>query len=220
MLVIRINTLQAAERVWEYLCSADALPEPLQTDAIIGIGSHDIRTAETCIRLQKETGAPLYFSGGYGRITQFTQQLSEAETFAQYAVQLGVAPESIRTRTTGMTTEENIAHLVPLLQVEDYQHLTLVHKPYMLRITRAYAERYLPQYAKTYTCCTQDLALYTRYESSLIADYTQSTYDLLVDDLYRYRQYAIAQGLAVPPAEVETAWQHLVDAGYTRMVAF
>jgi hypothetical protein len=77
-----------AQRLWNYMLMNHKLEK---ADIIIGLGSHDIRTADRAVEVYKKGLAPvILFSGGVGSITKAKQAKSEAELYAERSKTLGV----------------------------------------------------------------------------------------------------------------------------------
>lgn len=65
-------------------------------DVIIGHGCLDTRVAERSAQLMLDGyGELLVFTGGLGKVTKHVNKLSEAETFRDIAVSMGVDESSI-----------------------------------------------------------------------------------------------------------------------------
>ena len=65
-------------------------------DLILGFGSHDLNVAKRCAELFLDGyGDIIIFTGGFGRITKELWNMTEAEKFAQIAINMGVPKDKI-----------------------------------------------------------------------------------------------------------------------------
>src|SRR5262249_22374188 len=128
---------ELAQIIWDYHHLHHKLE---RADLILALGSNDLRVARHAAELYLQGWAPrLMFSGNVGALTrgQFTK--SEAETFAEVALQKGVPREAILIEPESTNTGENVAFSRRILAARglDPEKIILVQKPYMER--RAYA---------------------------------------------------------------------------------
>ena len=135
----------------------DAVLATGPVDALLVLGSNDVRVAEYGARLYLAGVAPLMmFSGGFGRLTQSWTQ-PEAEVFAAIAQQHGVPREHIIVESQSCNTGENLRFTRALLQQEmqpklqksavALKSIMLVQKPFMARRTIATAQKIWPEIA-------------------------------------------------------------------------
>src|SRR5690349_2395497 len=95
---------QAALLLWNYHQLNHGLEK---ADAIMVLGSHDIRVAEEGARLYNQGLAPfIVFSGGLGNLTSKIWTVPEAEQFAEIAVGMGVPEEAILVENKSSNTGE------------------------------------------------------------------------------------------------------------------
>src|SRR5690349_16917507 len=126
-----------ARTIWDYHHVGHSLKE---ADCILVLGSHDLRVAERGARLLLEGWAPwLVLSGGLGRLTEGLWARSEAEQFAETALNMGVPKEKILIENRSTNTSENIRFSRELLRAQQLEPQTIiaVQKPYMERRTLA-----------------------------------------------------------------------------------
>lgn len=212
------DDLQNAKIIWDYLKFADAPAGLEKADFIIGLGSLDMRTADHAAELYLQKLAPkIIFTGGFGRLTAGVFAKSEAELFADRAVELGVPRQDILLESKSTNTGENITHTYELLLENNLtaNSLILVTKPYMLR--RAYATfmKQWPSDTKPkITCSAIDLSFedYCQHDETTY----HQVIDIMVGDLQRIKEYPrlgfqIEQQI---PNEVWGAWRGLVKRGY------
>jgi uncharacterized SAM-binding protein YcdF (DUF218 family) len=206
------HTDDLARVLWEYmLLRHDLTP----ADVILVLGSNDVRVGEHGARLFLQGLAPLMlFSGNVGRLTAGRFEQSEAATFADAAVRLGVPPSAILIEDTSTNTGENIDRSRARLASAGVQpsRVILVQKPYMERRAWATFKRRWPEPGLQ---VTSPPIPYEEYPTPQIP--RDLVINILVGDVQRVRVYA-ERGFQVPqpiPVEVWAAWEELVARGYT-----
>lgn len=195
-----------------------------QAEAILVLCSYDLRVAERGAELFLEGWAPLLiFSGGLGAITKNLWSESEADQFARVAARMGVPEEKILIENRSTNTGENIVFTKALLAEKriDPDKFILVQKPYMERRAYATFKKFWPEKEVLVTSAQvsfeEYLDQYTNRELS-----SDDVVSIMVGDLQRIkvypeRGYQIRQEI---PHDVWTAYEELIEAGYTRhMVA-
>lgn len=195
-----------------------------QAGAILVLCSYDLRVAERGAELFLEGWAPLLiFSGGLGAITKSLWSESEADQFARVAARMGVPEEKILIENRSTNTGENITFTRALLAEKRIEpdKFILVQKPYMERRAYATFKKFWPEKEVLVTSAQvsfeEYLDQYTNRELS-----SDDVVSIMVGDLQRIkvypeRGYQIRQEI---PDDVWTAYEALVEAGYTRhMVA-
>ncbi len=204
-----VDTL--ALKLWEY----HQMRQPLApADAILMLGSHDVRVAAHAATLWRDGWAPwLICSGGRGRLTADWPQ-PEADTFAAIAREMGVPPEAIIVENRSTNTGENIAYTRALLAERGLalRRVLVVQKPYMERRAYATIRQRWPEVEVT---VTSPPIAYEDYPNDYIS--RERLIHLLVGDLQRIRLYP-ALGYQIPqpiPREVWAAYEELVRLGYT-----
>ncbi len=208
---------QLAQIIWDYM----RYEQPIdKADVIIGLGTHDTRTAEWCAKLYHEHWAPrIIFCGGRGRLTGGLEG-NEADRFAEVAIGLGVPAEVILRDIQSTNTGENIVNAYHILQKQGINptKVILSTKPYMLR--RAYAT-FMKQWPGESTpeviCSAIDRDL-QEYGKDLKA--ITHTIQIMIGDLQRIREYPklgfqIEQDI---PKDVWDAYEELVRRGYTEQL--
>jgi uncharacterized SAM-binding protein YcdF (DUF218 family) len=206
------HTDDLARVLWEYmLLRHDLTP----ADVILVLGSNDVRVGEHGARLFLQGLAPLMlFSGNVGRLTAGRFEQSEAATFADAAVRLGVPPSAILIEDTSTNTGENIDRSRARLASAGVQpsRVILVQKPYMERRAWATFKRRWPEPGLQ---VTSPPIPYEEYPTPQIP--RDLVINILVGDVQRMRVYA-ERGFQVPqpmPDDVWAAWEELVARGYT-----
>lgn len=131
------TTDELAKIIWEY----HRMHQPLRrADALIVLGSNDLRVAEYGAKLFLENYAPLFVVSGdevkhKSALLDTNWGMSEAKKFAEVAIACGVPKEKILLEEKAKNTGENCIFSMQLLQSLGYspQSLLLVQKPYMER---------------------------------------------------------------------------------------
>lgn len=197
---------QHIENLWQYMQLNQAV-EP--ADCIFVLGSNDIRVAEHAAALYlKGYAKTIIFSGGCGRLTEGLFDKSEAETFAQAAIDLGVPRDAIMTESEASNTGENVRFTATMLdqQGRHFQTFILVQKPYMERRTLATFEKQWPMaYQKVYVSSpAMDFVDYFNDDIDL-----DTTVRAMLGDYERIKSYP-EKGFQIEqmiPSEVEFSYQ-------------
>jgi uncharacterized SAM-binding protein YcdF (DUF218 family) len=184
-------------------------------DAIVGLGSYDLRVAHWCARLFCEGRAPLLvFTGSRGNWTRGRWSKSEAEVFADEAVAQGVARGKILLEPKATNIGENLRFTKALLA--EYGHLPsqviVVTKPQTLRRVVASAPLYWPDATVITSCPGHSFA-----EQPAPGHSIDDLIHEMVGDVERILEYP-RLGYQVPqetPAEVRAAHEELKARGYT-----
>jgi uncharacterized SAM-binding protein YcdF (DUF218 family) len=196
---------------------------PVQADAILTLGSFDVRAAVHAAALWKAGLAPLIImSGGIahrGGLLDTGWDKPEAGVFADAAMAEGVPAPAILLEEQAQNTADNFGLSRALAERAglDLRTLLVVAKPYMTRRGYATGRKVWPEAELALQCEAIGVTDYFAREAD-----PERTLLALVGDLHRIVVYPalgfqIAQD--VPPAVIE-ALQHLVDAGYgARLVA-
>src|SRR5512139_3588452 len=206
------TTDDLARVLWNYMLLGHDL-EP--ADVILALGSNDVRVGEHAARLFLRGLAPLLVcSVPVGRLTAGRFEKSEAETFADAAVRLGVPPSAVLIERTSTNTGENVGRSRALLESAGVRpaRVILVQKPYMER--RAWAT-FKQRWPEPELQVTSPPIPYDDYPTPQIP--RDLVIDILVGDVQRMRVYE-ERGFQVPqpiPDKVWAAWEELVARGYT-----
>jgi len=202
-----------AQKVWDYHHLDHAVEK---SDAILVMGSHDLRVAERGAQLFLEHWAPLLiFTGGLGNLTRGVWDQPEADRFAEIAVRIGVPREEILIENRSTNTGENIhftKNLLTKLHL-DPQKFILVHKPYMERRAFATFRKVWPEKQALVTSQRISFEDYPNQEISM-----RDVIGIMVGDLQRIRLYP-AKGFQIPqeiPPDVWAAGQTLIQLGYSQ----
>jgi len=202
-----------AQKIWDYHHMNHRLEK---ADAILVMGSHDLRVAERGAQIFLEHWAPLLiFSGGLGNLTRGIWNQPEADRFAEIAVRMGVPREEILIENRSTNTGENIHFTKDLLAKLrlDPQKFILVHKPYMERRAMATFRKVWPEKQALVTSPQISFEDYPNQEIS-----KREVIGIMVGDLQRIRLYS-ARGFQIPqeiPPAVWAAGQKLIQLGYSQ----
>ncbi|MBN9090367.1 MAG: YdcF family protein [Reyranella sp.] len=196
---------------------------PVPADAILTLGSFDVRAAVHAAALWKAGLAPLIImSGGIahrGGLLDTGWDKPEARVFADAAVAEGVPATAILLEEQAQNTADNFVLSRALAEQAGrrLRKLLAVAKPYMTRRGYATGRKAWPEVELLMQCEAIDVADYFAREAE-----PERTLLALVGDLHRIVVYPalgfqIAQD--VPPAVID-ALRRLVEAGYgARLVA-
>ena len=201
-----------AKIIWDYLHLNYKLKK---VDCIFALGSIDVRIAQYSAKLFLEGYAPvIIFSGGLGRISKDIFKKSEAEMFADIAIQAGVPQEKIIVENKSSNTGENIAFTKQLLSDRglNFKTFILVQKPYMERRTYAAFKKLWPE--KRFIVTSPPIS-YEDYPNINISK--DKFINIMVGDIQRIKFYP-EKGFQIYqeiPDNVWRAYEKLVELGYT-----
>lgn len=189
-----------------------------KADAIFTLCSLDKRVAETAAKLFLDGyGEWLIFSGGFGELTKGRFLKTEAESFADIAIAVGVPKEKIIIESKSSNTGENICFTHNLLKDlgKQFSSFILVQKPYMERRTYATFAKQWPDVTTKLSVTSQDIT-FDQYISGEINK--DLVINIMVGDLQRIREYPklgfqIEQKI---PPKVWSAYESLVKSGFTK----
>ncbi|MBU1039297.1 YdcF family protein [Patescibacteria group bacterium] len=204
---------KAAKILWNYHRLNQSLKK---ADCIFVLGSHDVRVGEMGADLFLEGYAPLIiFSGGLGNLTKDIWSKSEADIFAEIAVNKGVPKEKIIIENKSTNTGENILFTKELLRKKNVNpnSFMVVQKPYMER--RAYAT-FKKLWPGKSLIVTSPRISFEDYPNEQIPEI--DLINIIVGDLQRIKLYP-EKGFQIPqeiPDDVWAAYEFLVKEGYNR----
>ena len=208
-----ISSLELARVIWNYH-RVDSPPQ--RVDAIIGLGSYDLRVARHCAELFQRGWAPvLVFSGAQGNFTRGKWSKTEAEMFADEAVAAGVAREKILIEPTATNTGDNLRFSRRLLESLGHRVNTviLVAKSQMLRRSLATAAIVWPEVAASASGPPH------AFEEQPTPDHSlEDLLNEMVGDVQRILEYP-RRGFQSPqemPAAVLAAYHELLARGFTK----
>lgn len=207
-----------AKILWDYL---QMHQQPVKSDIIFCLGSHDTRVAERAAELYLAgLGEVLVFSGGAGKLTAGMFAESEASHFAAIARNAGVPADKIVIESKSTNTGENIRFTHKLLSELHIKmdSIILVQKPYMERRTYATFKKQWPAAGVAISVTSPRLGYEAYVNHGAIPK--QEVLHVMVGDMQRIREYPrlgfqIEQDI---PDTVWDAYQELVNAGFDKHV--
>ncbi len=210
-----MNVDEHAKVVFDYML----LNMPIEkADVILGLGSSESRVAERASQLFLDGYSDLLiFSGGYGKITQHSNNTTEAELFRDIAIGNGVSEDKILIEEKSTNTGENIRFTQELLDSKSVQpkSLIIVTKPYMER--RAYAT-----FKKQWSDSSTEVIVTSpalSYDDMLTDSSSKEQFiNIMVGDLQRIKVFP-SLGFQIEQDIPESVWQSfnvLVENGFTK----
>lgn len=202
--------------IWSYL-KLDLPPQ--KADCIIGFGNYNLdiprRAAELFFAGYSDR---ILFSGGFGRNTLGLLSQTEAERFAQTAMEAGVPEEAIILEVRSSNTAENILFSRALLKEKGISAKSVlgVHQPCMERRIAAAMGVYWPECIFTVT--SPEVTLEEFLEHAVIYGITcRAAIEEITGDFERIETYA-AKGWQLPqviPDSAREAFAELQRLGFT-----
>lgn len=188
-------------------------------DCIVGFGNYNIDIAIRAAELYKKGySSKILFTGGLGRNTNGLWTITEAEHFADIAVNEGVPKSDIIIENKSTNTGENI-----VFTKEKFENLNMkvnkilgVHQPFMERRIFAALKVYWPDVEAVITSPQLTIEEYVRNSIKQGLD-EKTVIDVIVSDFQRIDVYA-KKGFQIPqyiPDEVNEAFNVMVQLGYT-----
>lgn len=198
--------------------------EVKKSDIILGFGSHDLNVAQRCAKLFLEGyGDKIIFTGGFGRITKSLWDMTEAEKFAQIAIEMEVPKNKIIIENKASNTGENINKTKNLLNKLNLypRSFLIVDKPYRERRTFATLKKQWSEIDFTITSPQYSYEEYCEFYS--FGEISKDEFisimvgDLQRIDLYGKNGFQIEQEI---PNEVWNAYIKLIELGYNSHLLF
>ncbi len=210
----KVNEL--AQIIWDYHHLNQKLRK---TDAIMVLGSHDLRMAEYGIELFQKGFAPyIIFSGGLahqGDMLSTGWEKTEAEMMTGLAIKVGVSQENIIIENESQNTGDNFRYTKKLLEDKgfDFKKFILVQKPYMERRTWATFKIEWPQKKAIVTSPPISFDEYCNDEFP-----KDKVINIMIGDLQRIKVYSKLgyQKQQKIPRNVWHAYKELVKLGYNK----
>jgi len=199
------------EALWSLHARGDNLPE---TDAIVCLGSYDLRVAERAAELAISLPRPdVVVTGAYGNWTRGVFKETEAEIFGRVLVERGVQPSRITLETKATNIGENIAFTRDLLGPRIAGTVLFVTKPQTQMRVRATIPVQWPGVRAAVTAPPLAVDDYRSADEGLAPLINE-----MVGDLQRiliYPELGFQVRVDVPP-EAMAAFEFLKLAGFTR----
>jgi len=208
-----INTL--AQVIWNYTKMNEQL---VPADAIIAMGSMDMRVAERAADLWHQKLAPVVVvTGGLGRLTGDNTCTSEAVKFAEILRAKGLPEEVIIVENQASNGAENFTFSIDMLHAKGNQvnRIIAVTQPYMERRAFATARKLFPNMH------IQMASPEISYEAYPSVDIPKDLMiNIIVGEIYRVETYP-QKGFTIPqsiPTEVLKAERILIREGYSEQL--
>jgi uncharacterized SAM-binding protein YcdF (DUF218 family) len=206
-------TAELGQVLWNYHRVVGTLAA---ADAIVGLGSYDLRVARWCAGLlQRELAPVLVFTGAHGNWTRGRWPKSEAEVFADEAVAHGAPRERLLLETKATNIGENLRYTKALLAERGHRvsRVIAVTKPQTMRRAAASAPVFWPEVTVITSCPDHAFAEQPTAEHSL-----DDLIHEMAGDVQRMIEYP-RLGYQIPqetPPAVLGAYEELKSRGYTR----
>jgi uncharacterized SAM-binding protein YcdF (DUF218 family) len=210
------SVLDDVKILWDFHVIDDG---PVKADALLVLGSHDMRVADRAAELYiSERAAPLIIAtGGAGKVTSAEWERPEGEVYAQRMERNGVPKIAILVESKAANTGDNFEFSKELLTITHHIITSgiVVSKPYMARRSMAVGMKKW-----------SEVKWYVRPPQISLLDYPndevplERMINLMVGDLQRLKVYA-EKGFQVPveiPNQVWGAYGRLVKAGFDKFV--
>lgn len=209
-----MNRDDLAQIIWDYHHMNHKI---VKSDLVVVLGSHDESVAKKGAELIIKGFAPfILFSGGLGKITKEIWNITEAEKFAQIAIDMGISKENIIIEKDSSNTGENVIftrNLVEKLEIKCHR-IIAVHKPYMERRTFATFKNFWPDVELLVT--SPGLSMKEYLDNYPIWGISKNDIlGIMLGDLKRIMIYP-QKGFQIPqevPHYVMKAYEELVESG-------
>jgi len=204
-----MNLLELAGVLWDY---HKLIKKNSKVDVIIGIGSYDIQTALHCSELfYKKVANKIIFTGNSEGSFEREWDKSDAEVFAEKALELGVPSKSIIIESKAQNLRENIEFSLKLLG--PISSAILVTKPNTLRRSIDTAEIKEPNIEWYTSCIERELTEPVTFNHTF-----EDLINEMVGDIQKIIDYP-NQGIQNQksiPARVLKAYEDLRKLGYNK----
>jgi uncharacterized SAM-binding protein YcdF (DUF218 family) len=206
--------LEAARIIWDF---HQLRHTPIPADVIVALGTNDLRVAEFAAELYHAGfGQTLLCTGGIahqGDLLATPWDRSEAEMYAEVAIECGVPRDAILLETQATNTSENLRFSRAILERIQPKNIVLAVKPFMQRRTWATMAVVWPEMPAT--VASPDMNLDEYFTAELTAE---KIVNIMMGDLQRIWIYG-RRGWSAPqivPDAVRDAYLSLKAAGYTK----
>jgi uncharacterized SAM-binding protein YcdF (DUF218 family) len=211
----------AAKNIWDYMIVGQKIRK---CDAILALGSIDDRVASYAADLFLQGyGNWLILSGGVAHKNDLLKtnydEISEAEHFAEIAIEKGVPKDKIITEKKATNTGENARFVYKILERNNIQikSVLLVQKPYMERRAYATFAKQWPVKDTKFIVTSPKLSYEKYFNKTQPKD---KVINIMVGDLQRIIEYPrlgyqIKQDI---PKKVLDAFHYLIQAGYNKHI--
>lgn len=194
-----------ARILWDYMKLGQEL---FKADAIIALGTNDLRVADCAAELWHAKWAPyIICTGGIahkGDINETGWTVSEAEMYEDRLIELGVAPSAIVLEKEAKNLGDNATLVKKLLQEKglDWKTFIVVSKPWIERRARAAFKKRWPEATTAFASVRLSYDEYM--ETGKVSK--DVFINVLVGDLERLRLYAEEEFVAYKEYFAENEW--------------
>ncbi len=191
-----------------------------KAELLVGLGVSDGRVAEHTAQLFLDgLGDMIVFTGGFGKITNHNQALTEAERFRDIALSKGVPNDKILLEKQAANSGQNIVLVQELLNGRRMNptSVTFISKPYMERRIWATCKKQWSNKDTKIAVTSPNITYEDHFNEEIPKD---MFINLMVGDLQRIKEYP-KQGFQIPQEIPDTVWnayEELIKLGYTDYV--
>ncbi|AZF48306.1 YdcF family protein [Pseudomonas sp. R2-7-07] len=201
------STLKYAAILWEFLSEGR---QHENCDLLVVCGSYDLRVCDyACELLRKGVAGHLLFTGNTGNWTRHLWDKTEAEIFAQRALDLGVLHEQFSLEKRATNFAENIAFTKEMFpQIKSATFLTKPNSIRRVRLTLPIQWAGLDAWVDAPRYCFPEQVSNQVGVLGLI--------DEMVGDIQRIMLYP-KKGFQIEeelPKKVLAAWKYLIEQGF------
>ncbi|AZF58813.1 YdcF family protein [Pseudomonas sp. R11-23-07] len=201
------STLKYAAILWEFLSEGR---QHENCDLLVVCGSYDLRVCDyACELLRKGVAGHLLFTGNTGNWTRHLWDKTEAEIFAQRALDLGVLHEQFSLEKRATNFAENIAFTKEIFpQIKSATFLTKPNSIRRVRLTLPIQWAGLDAWVDAPRYCFPEQVSNQVGVLGLI--------DEMVGDIQRIMLYP-KKGFQIEeelPEKVLAAWKYLIEQGF------
>ncbi len=207
----------ASKLIWDYMLMHHSLEK---ADVILVCGSSDIRVAQYSAKLYLDGWAPYIIFAGSGSIHNHKRErnifidTTEAEVFANIAIEMGVPRESIIIENESQNTGDNYSFALKKAKESNisFNKIISIHKPYMEKRSYAIAKVWLPN---SKIIMSSPPISFENYPNDIQTK--EKIINSLVGNTQRMIEYP-KKGFQIEmpiPEEVIKAYEFLVSEGYT-----
>ncbi len=208
-------TYENLKIIWDYM---HLNMELRKADCVVGFGNYNVDIAFRAAELyHQKISSKVLFTGGLGRNTNDIWTKSEAERFAEIAMEQGVLKQDIIIENKSTNTAENILLTKSKLKEFgiDVKTMVGVHQPFMERRIYAALKVYWAEVDAVITSPQTTIEQYI--ENSAKQGLSEKTaIEVIVGDFQRIEVYA-KKGYQIPqdiPPKAKEAFETMVELGY------
>lgn len=208
-----MEELELIKILWDYMQIDSKLQK---ADCIIVLGCKKIELVDVAVDLfNKKYSDKIIFCGGYGKITKEIWNETEAEKFANLAIEKGIPKQAIYIENKSTNTGDNFRFAKKLIQDKklDVKTCIIVCNPYDVKRNYATLKKIIPEYEAYFA--TTKISCEEYYKT-----HSKEWIHVLVGDIQRMKEYPnLGWQIKVEmPDKVWKAFEELVKLGYNKYV--